>query len=49
MARKKANLKPKSTIKQHAHTLASVVLKPIIGLIAQKTFAALFALITEWL
>jgi len=29
MARKKANLKYKSTIKQHAYTLASVVLKPI--------------------
>jgi hypothetical protein len=49
MAGKKPLSQRKQTIKQHADTFASVVIKAIVGWIAQKVFVALLASITQWL
>jgi hypothetical protein len=49
MASKKRLSKLKQTIRQHAYTFASVVIKAIVGWIAQKAFAALFAFVVQWL
>jgi hypothetical protein len=49
MARKKRLSQRKQTIKQYAYTFAPVVIKAIIGWIAQKAFAALLVFIVHWL
>jgi hypothetical protein len=49
MAGKKRLSKLKRTVEQYADTFASVVIKAILGWIAQKAFAALLAFITQWL
>ena len=51
MARRKAPKQTtrKQTIEPYATTFASVVVKAIVAWIAQKGFAALLALIAQWL